>query len=92
MFGGSGLLSHTAKQIKPKATVIYNDFDDYFEHLKHLHDTNRLRQQIYALVSDLPRNKRFPDKIKIQYIEIIKNFDEFVDLQTVATWLLFSGQ
>ena len=29
VFGGSGLLSHTAKQLKPKATVIYNDFDGY---------------------------------------------------------------
>lgn len=28
-FGGSGLLSHTAKQLKPEARVIYNDFDGY---------------------------------------------------------------
>lgn len=28
-FGGSGLLSHTAKQLKPQARVIYNDFDNY---------------------------------------------------------------
>ena len=33
VFGGSGLLSHTAKQLKPKATVIYNDFDGYNERL-----------------------------------------------------------
>nr|WP_198923825.1 hypothetical protein [Rappaport israeli] len=26
-FGGSGLLSHVSKHIKPKARVIYNDFD-----------------------------------------------------------------
>lgn len=32
-FGGSGLLSHVAKHLKPKATVIYNDFDGYTERL-----------------------------------------------------------
>ena len=29
LFGGSGLLSHTVKQLYPDADVIYNDFDDY---------------------------------------------------------------
>ncbi|MFW9339073.1 hypothetical protein ACN9N6_01275, partial [Glaesserella parasuis] len=33
VFGGSGLLSHTAKQLKPQARVIYNDFDNYAERL-----------------------------------------------------------
>ncbi len=33
-FGGSGLLSHVAKRLKPKSTVIYNDFDGYInEHI-----------------------------------------------------------
>ena len=49
-FGGSGLLSHTAKQLKPRARVIYNDFDT------------------------------------------IKAFDGYVDLATLTSWLLFSGQ
>ena len=39
------LLSHTAKQLKP--TVIYNDFDGYTEWLKHIDDTNQLRQIIF---------------------------------------------
>ena len=29
LFGGSGLLIHTVKQVYPEATVIYNDFDNY---------------------------------------------------------------
>ncbi|PRL75522.1 hypothetical protein BVZ84_01402 [Haemophilus influenzae] len=32
-FGGSGLLSHAAKRLKPKARVIYNDFDGYDWHI-----------------------------------------------------------
>jgi len=31
LFGGSGLLSHTAKQLKPTTKVVYNDFDNYTE-------------------------------------------------------------
>ncbi|MFW9287448.1 hypothetical protein ACN9OX_12695, partial [Glaesserella parasuis] len=46
-FGGSGLLSHVTKRLKPKATVIYNDFDGYAERLAHIDDINRLRRLIY---------------------------------------------
>lgn len=49
-FGGSGLLSHVAKRLKPKATVIYNDFDGYAERLAHIDDINRLRQAISEFV------------------------------------------
>ena len=29
LFGGSGLLSHITKCVRPDATVVYNDFDNY---------------------------------------------------------------
>ena len=29
LFGGSGILSHTVKQLKPNAKVVYNDYDDF---------------------------------------------------------------
>ena len=34
LFGGSGLLSHTAKRHAPECRVIYNDFDGYRERLE----------------------------------------------------------
>jgi hypothetical protein len=34
LFGGSGLLSHTAKRIFPECRVIYNDFDNYSQRLQ----------------------------------------------------------
>lgn len=40
LFGGSGLLSHIAKHEKPKATVVYNDFDNYRERLVNIDRTN----------------------------------------------------
>ncbi|TRC46170.1 hypothetical protein FEA42_00725, partial [Mannheimia haemolytica] len=59
VFGGSGLLSHTAKYEKSLAKVIYNDFDNYTERLEHIKDTNQLRQEIYRIVDRIiPKNKR----------------------------------
>ena len=92
-FGGSGLLSHTAKQIKPRARVIYNDFDGYAERIKHIDDINCLRAQIATLLAGVPRQKRVTDEaLKAQIIDTIKAFDGYVDLASLTSWLLFSGQ
>ncbi|OPH34954.1 Site-specific DNA methylase [Moraxella equi] len=91
VFGGSGLLAHNAKYLKPKARVIYNDFDNFSQRLYHLCDTNRLRQQLYAILEPLPRAKRIDEPTKQKLLEIIQNFDGFVDCHSVSTWLLFSG-
>lgn len=65
VFGGSGLLSHTAKRIKPKARVIYNDFDGYSDRLKHISDINRLREILYQTVDGIiPKNKRISKHLK----------------------------
>lgn len=92
VFGGSGLLAHTAKQLKPQARVIYNDFDNYAERLKHIDDTNRLRKIIFDLLKDLPREKRLPEHIKSQVKTAILQFNGYVDVKTLATWLLFGGR
>lgn len=92
-FGGSGLLSHVAKRIKPKARVIYNDFDGYADRLKHISDTNRLRAELIQIVGDIvPKNKRLDDNKKQEIINKINDFNGFKDLNTIASWLLFSGQ
>lgn len=93
VFGGSGLLSHTAKQLKPKATVIYNDFDGYAKRLKHIDDINRLRQIIFNhLHGIIPKNGRLSKEIKAEIINKINNFKGYKDLNCLASWLLFSGQ
>lgn len=91
-FGGSGLLSHTAKRIKPKARIIYNDFDGYAERLKHIDDINGLRKQLYVAVDNTtPKNQRMPKELKSECIRIIQEFDGYKDLNCLASWLLFSG-
>lgn len=42
LFGGSGLLSYTAKQILPDCRVIYNDFDHYIDRLAAVDQTNEI--------------------------------------------------
>ncbi|OOS08096.1 D12 class N6 adenine-specific DNA methyltransferase [Moraxella cuniculi DSM 21768] len=95
VFGGSGLLAHNAKRILPKATVIYNDFDGYAERLAHINDTNRLRQALFELLKDEPRNIKLSAAAKAQVNNLIaKSADSgtFIDVQTLAGWLLFSGR
>lgn len=92
-FGGSGLLSHTAKRLKPKARVIYNDFDGYAERLAHIDDINRLRAELYSVVGNTTsKNKRMTKDCKAECIRIIQNFKGYKDLNCLASWLLFSGQ
>ena len=92
-FGGSGLLSYVAKQIKPKARVIYNDFDGYAQRLAHIDDINALRAQLYEVVGNATqKNKRLTKDCKAECIKIIQNFKGYIDLNCLASWLLFSGQ
>ncbi|MCT8762858.1 DNA adenine methylase [Glaesserella parasuis] len=92
VFGGSGLLSHTAKQLKPQARVIYNDFDNYAERLQHIPDINQLRQQLAVALADCPKDKRLDKTKKLQLIEIIEAFKGYKDPHILCSWLLFSGQ
>ena len=92
-FGGSGLLSHAAKRLKPKARVIYNDFDGYAERLAHIDDINALRSQLFTVVGNTtPKNKRMPKELKAECVKIIQAFDGYKDLNCLVSWLLFSGQ
>ena len=63
-FGGSGLLAHTAKQVLPKARVIYNDFDGYAERLQNINDTNQLRKIIFDLTRDYLLKQKLPETLK----------------------------
>lgn len=92
VFGGSGLLAHNAKRLLPCATVIYNDFDGYANRLAHIDDINRLRRQLFDILKDEPRSLRLSLSIKACVLDVITRFDGFIDVQTLAKWLLFSGR
>ena len=90
-FGGSGLLSHHAKRLKPHARMIYNDFDNYAQRLKHIDDINRLRRQLAEVLKGIPVKNKIDKKTHALIIETIKNFDGFIDIYCIGAWLLFSG-
>lgn len=95
VFGGSGLLAHNAKRILPKATVIYNDFDGYADRLAHINDTNRLRQELFEILKDEPRSTKLSNTAKTKVLDHLRKSADngtFVDVQTLAGWLLFSGR
>lgn len=92
VFGGSGLLAHTAKRIKPKARVIYNDFDGYTERLKGIPDTNRLREILHEVVGHHNKDHKLSDKENNKVRETIKNFDGYKDLTCLNNWFIFVGR
>ncbi|WP_424411743.1 hypothetical protein ACPEER_05750 [Pasteurella sp. PK-2025] len=93
VFGGSGLLAHTAKCLKPKARVIYNDFDGYAERLNHINDTNQLREILYQTFNPFAtKDKVISKDLRNEIIDKIKRFNGYKDVNCLASWLLFSGQ
>ena len=91
VFGGSGLLAHTAKRTLPKARVVYNDFDGYAKRLRYIADTEKLRQKCQTMVSE-HKNQRLTPTTQFRLIAEIETFNGFVDVQTLASWFLFSGK
>lgn len=93
LFGGSGLLSRTCKDIHPDARVIYNDYDNYTYRIELIPATEQLRQRLLPLVADTAKGKRIPpDKAK-QIIAELRAFEGEgleIDTVTVSTWLLYT--
>lgn len=92
LFGGSGLLSHIAKRVKPDAAVIYNDFDNYQRRIANITRTNALLERIREVTDGLPADKMIPVEVKARIIELIADEERtgFVDCITLSSSLLFS--
>lgn len=90
LFGGSGLLSHTAKQVCPYARVVYNDFDNYVGRLKLLDSTNKLLSDIRGLIRNYPKDKRIIGKLRTDILSVVDNHDGDIDWITLSSSLLFS--
>ena len=92
LFGGSGLLSHTAKRAKPNATVIYNDFDNYQQRISNISRTNALLERIREVTDEQAAHKMIPAAAKARIMELIAEEERigFVDYITLSSSLLFS--
>lgn len=94
LFGGSGLLSHTAKRLRPELKVVYNDYDNYSRRIENVSLTNELICEIRKIVADVPRDKRLPCDVKDLVLDAIKRAEQrgFVDYITLSASILFSGK
>lgn len=93
LFGGSGLLSHTAKRLFPDCKVIYNDFDNYSQRLRNLARTNNLLADIRLIIGDYPKDQKIDQKLKDEILKRVKDEEKrgFVDYITLSASLLFSA-
>ncbi|WP_230466778.1 DNA adenine methylase [Faecalibacter macacae] len=95
LFGGSGILSHTVKQLKPNSKVIYNDYDNFNHRIAAVANTNELLNKIRIITNDLPKDKLIPEVYKNEILKIIKDEETkvgFVDYITLSSSLLFSAK
>ena len=93
LFGGSGLLSHTAKRILPGCKVVYNDYDGFSDRLLGVEHTNELLTDIRVLLCNYPKGKRISDVCKSDILARIgkEEMSGFVDYITLSSSLLFSS-
>lgn len=93
LFGGSGLLSHITKCQRPDATVVYNDFDGYWERLRAIPQTNALLADFRRLAAGVPKYKPIKGAARERMLERIAEEEKergYVDYITVSSALMFS--
>ena len=93
LFGGSGILSHTAKAVKPNATIVYNDFDNYRKRLAHIPHTNALLDKIRPLACCVDKLHRIPNDMRDRIRTLVTEEEQevgFVDFYTISQSLMFS--
>lgn len=95
LFGGSGLLSHTAKRVLPGCRVIYNDFDHYVDRLAAVDQTNEILRVIKDRLTGLEPNQRLTDWQRADVLAIVADYEKrlgYVDILTIGCSVLFSGK
>ena len=71
LFGGSGLLSHITKQMRPDAKVVYNDFDNYRKRLENIPRTNLLLADFRLLLKAYHGISRLRVKRGKEYLNVL---------------------
>lgn len=93
LFGGSGLLSHITKRVRPDATVVYNDFDNYRRRLANIPATNVLLSDLRRIVEGVPGKKCITGETREKVLARIEREEKergYVDYITLSSSLLFS--
>lgn len=96
LLGGSGLLAHNCKRLKPQARVIFNDYDNYSERIANIDQTNALRELIYSRVQahGVKHREPFTKALKEDIKQTIMDFKlggGYVDFLSLVGWLSFGA-
>ena len=95
LFGGSGLLSHTAKRVLPGCRVVYNDFDRYIDRLAAVEQTNEILTAIKECLTGVELNARLSERQRADVLRIVEEAEARlgrVDILTIGRSVLFSGK
>lgn len=94
LFGGSGLLSHTTKQLRPECTVIWNDYDNYSRRIENIPRTNLLMAEVRDLMAGCVKGTKMPEDVRNKVLECLAQHEKtgYVDYITLSSSLLFSGK
>ena len=93
LFGGSGLLAHIAKNQKPNAKVVYNDFDNYRYRLDAIPHTNALLADLRQYAEGIARHKAIEGEARERIFERLEQEQRtngYIDFITISSSLLFS--
>lgn len=92
LFGGSGFLSYTVKQVYPNAIVIYNDFDNYRQRISNIDKTNQLIADLRDILKDSSTDKRIVGELRDKVLARVELEDKrgYVDYITLSSSILFS--
>ncbi len=95
LFGGSGLLSHTAKHVLPGCRVVYNDFDRYIDRLAAVDQTNEILKAIKERLTGVEPNQRLTPGQRAEVLAVVREYEQrdgYVDILTIGRNVLFSGK
>ena len=97
VFGGSGLLAHWSRRLRPDARVIWNDYDNFSQRLQRIPETNSLFLKIRTILdaAGIKVKQKIPPKIYDKLKKMLREHYEkfgYLDCTTVSPYILFSGQ
>ncbi len=94
LFGGSGLLAHTAKRVLPDARVVFNDYDGFHIRLLNVAKTNRLLADLRVILAGYERKVLLKGDIRAEVLRRVEQEARtgYVDYITLSSSLLFSSK
>ena len=87
------MLSHITKHLRPEATVVYNDYDNYRERLAHIPQTNALPADLREIVGNTPKHKRIDGVMREKMFERLRHEEQtvgYIDFITISASVMFS--